>query len=109
MLGENNMPTTSKKRKSCTMRIAMAQINTTVGDLEGNAEKIEEHIDNAKKQKADFIIFPELAITGYPPQDLLLENGFVKRNKELLEDLISSNSDIAGAIGFADYRGESTL
>jgi NAD+ synthase (glutamine-hydrolysing) len=88
------------------MRIAMAQINTTVGDLEGNIEKIKEYVSNAKKNKADLVIFPELAITGYPPQDLLLENAFVKRNKELLEDLISHNCDVAGVIGFVDYKGK---
>jgi len=88
------------------MRIAMAQINTTVGDSEGNIEKIKEYISNAKKNKADLVIFPELAITGYPPQDLLLENAFVKRNKELLEELISHNGDVAGIIGFVDYKGK---
>lgn len=88
------------------MRIAMAQINTTVGDSEGNIEKIKEYLSNAKKNKADLVIFPELAITGYPPQDLLLENAFVKRNKELLEELISHNGDVAGIIGFVDYKGK---
>lgn len=88
------------------MIIAMAQINATVGDLEGNIEKIKAHMNSAKKSKADLVIFPELAITGYPPQDLLLENAFVKRNKELLEELISYNSDVAGVIGFVDYKGK---
>jgi NAD+ synthase (glutamine-hydrolysing) len=88
------------------MRIAMAQINATVGDLEGNIEKIRECISNVKKIKADLAIFPELAVTGYPPQDLLLENGFVRRNKELLEELINRNKDVAIVIGFVDYRGK---
>jgi len=86
------------------MRIAMAQINATVGDLEGNAATISEYIGNAKKNGVDLVVFPELAITGYPPQDLLLENAFVKRNKKLLEELISHNRDVAGVIGFVDYK-----
>ena len=84
----------------------MAQINVTVGDLEGNIEKIKEYVNHAKIYKADLVIFPELAITGYPPQDLLLENAFVKRNKGLLKELISHISDIAGVIGFVDYKGK---
>lgn len=88
------------------MRIAMAQINATVGDLEGNIAKIKEYISRAKNGKADLVIFPELAVTGYPPQDLLLENDFIKENKELLEELIRHNGDVAGVIGFVDYKGK---
>lgn len=86
------------------MRIAMAQINSTVGDLERNIEKIEESIANAKKHNVDLVVFPELAITGYPPQDLLLEDAFVKRNKVLLCDLIANDAGIAGIVGFVDYE-----
>jgi len=89
------------------MRVAMAQINSTVGDLEGNIETIKQYIDNAKKRDADLVVFPELSVTGYPPQDLLLETAFVKQNKQLLKDLISHNSDMAGVIGFVDYVGRS--
>jgi len=65
------------------MRVAMAQINSTVGDLEGNAEKIREYIDKARRRKAGLVIFPELAVTGYPPQDLSYEKAFVKENKKI--------------------------
>lgn len=83
----------------------MAQINATVGDLRGNITRIKEYIDIASKNKTDLVIFPELVITGYPPQDLLLQHAFVKRNKQLLEKLISHNShDIGGVIGFVDYE-----
>jgi len=88
------------------MRIAMAQINATVGDLEGNAALIKGCISNAKKKNADLVVFPELAVTGYPPQDLLLEGAFVRKNKELLKELISSNHDVSGVVGFVDYQGE---
>jgi len=85
----------------------MAQINPTMGDLDGNVEKIKKFLVEAKGRRADLVVFPELAITGYPPQDLLLEYGFVKRNKELLEDLVRENSvDVAGVVGFVDYRGK---
>ncbi len=90
------------------MRIAMAQINATVGDLEGNIKKIREYIGNAEKSKADLVLFPELATTGYPPQDLLLEKAFVKKNKELLEELVRSNgSDVVAVVGFVDYKRKS--
>jgi len=88
------------------MRMAMAQINATVGDLEGNVTRIKEYLNKVRK-RADLVVFPELAITGYPPQDLLLQNAFVKRNKQLLEELISHNDhDVAGVIGFVDYKGK---
>ncbi len=89
------------------LRVAMAQINSTMGDLSGNVEKIKKFLVDAKGCGADLVVFPELAVTGYPPQDLLLEDGFVRRNKELLEDLIRDNSvDVAGVVGFVDYRGK---
>jgi NAD+ synthase (glutamine-hydrolysing) len=81
----------------------MAQINTIVGDLEGNSDKIKTYICKAKEKETDIVIFPELAITGYPPQDLLLEKTFIRRNKELLEELISQSGGIAGVLGFVDY------
>ena len=88
------------------LRVAMAQINPIMGDLNENIEKIKKFLVKAKGCKADLVVFPELAITGYPPQDLLLEDGFVKRNKELLEELVRSNPvNIAGVIGFVDYKG----
>jgi len=54
----------------------MAQINPSVGDLEGNVENIKRYIQESKEKKADLVIFPELAVTGYPPQDLLYVKGF---------------------------------
>jgi len=89
------------------LRVAMAQMNSTVGDLEGNVAKIKKFLADAKTCHADLVVFPELAITGYPPQDLLLENGFVEKNKELLEQLIRGNDvDVAGVVGFVDYKGK---
>ena len=60
------------------MRLALAQINTTVGDLDGNRARILEAIEEARGAEADLVLFPELAVTGYPPEDLLLRPGFVR-------------------------------
>src|SRR3989440_5257351 len=60
------------------MRLALAQINTVVGDLDGNAERIRERLAEAKEQQADLVVFPGLAVTGYPPEDLLLRPSFVQ-------------------------------
>jgi NAD+ synthase (glutamine-hydrolysing) len=86
------------------MRIAMAQINSTVGDLKGNAEKIIEYVEEAKRHKADLVVFPELAVTGYPPQDLLHEKSFVRENKEALNKVIENNAGMTGVVGFVDYE-----
>jgi predicted amidohydrolase len=64
------------------LRIALAQINPAVGDLTGNTEKIRSFIMQAQELKANVIIFPELGICGYPPEDLLLKPLFYKRYKE---------------------------
>jgi len=85
----------------------MAQINSTVGDLEGNVLKIKNTLAEAKGFGADLVLFPELAVTGYPPQDLLLENGFVEKNKKALEEMIRGNDgDLVGVVGFVDCKGK---
>jgi NAD+ synthase (glutamine-hydrolysing) len=85
----------------------MAQVNSTVGDLEGNIAKIRKFLADAKRCGAGLVVFPELAVTGYPPQDLLLENGFVQKNKRALEEMIKGNAvDVVGVVGFVDYRGK---
>lgn len=87
------------------MKIAMAQVNCTVGDIEGNIRKIREYMKMAKERGADLVAFPELTVTGYPPQDLLLEKAFVKSQREMLFKTIRENSvSIAGVVGFVDYN-----
>ena len=71
------------------IRLAIAQINCTVGDLGGNVRKITDYLGKAKTLRADIVSFPELAITGYPPEDLLLKESFIADLKSELE-LISS-------------------
>lgn len=85
-----------------SLRIAVAQINTTVGDLRGNTKKIIEYIKKASRFKTDIVIFPELAITGYPPEDLLLREDFVSENKEYLKKIAKETKRLTAIVGFAD-------
>jgi NAD+ synthase (glutamine-hydrolysing) len=89
-----------------TIRVGIAQINSTVGDLSGNTKKIMESIDQAKSLGVDLLTFPELAITGYPPEDLLFKPQFIKQNKECLDKIIEHSSDIAVVVGFVDSEGD---
>lgn len=87
-----------------TVRIAHAQINTTVGDIEGNVNRILKYVKKAEKKKVDIISFPELTITGYPPEDLLLKKKFIERNIEALNNLKKNIGDIIVVVGFVDRR-----
>src|ERR687884_1142268 len=69
------------------MRLALAQLNPVVGDLEGNRRLILERLDEAKAHGADLVLFPELAVTGYPPEDLLLRPGFVRAAERTVEEI----------------------
>src|SRR3972149_3738733 len=84
------------------MRIAMAQINAIVGDLEGNTRKICEAIEAAAEKGADLIAFPELALTGYPPEDLLLKPDFVAANREALLEVARRTPAVSVVVGFVD-------
>lgn len=89
-----------------SIRVGIAQINSTVGDLSGNTKKILQSIDQAKSLGVDLLTFPELAITGYPPEDLLLKPQFINQNKESLNKIIEHSSDIAVVVGFVDSDGD---
>jgi len=84
------------------MRIALAQINSTVGDLTGNAEKIASFAKRAEVYAAEVVVFPELAITGYPPEDLLLKPRFIADNIEFLQRIKKRIGNIIAIIGFVD-------
>jgi NAD+ synthase (glutamine-hydrolysing) len=84
------------------MKIALAQINPTVGDIEGNLTKIVSFAEQAILEQAGLVIFPELAITGYPPMDMLLKDNFVQANLEALDRLRASKLDIGIIAGFVD-------
>ena len=98
-----------------TVRIALAQINTIVGDLVGNSEKILLCVQKAMEKEADLVVFPELSITGYPPEDLLLKPHFVKQNLKCLKHIARATKDIIAIVGFADadngsiYNGAAIL
>src|SRR5216117_1160158 len=88
------------------LRLAMAQINVVVGDVEGNARKIIEWMDRARDVDADIVTFPELALTGYPPEDLLLKPQFIDANLAALDRIISRTRDITAIVGFVDRQGD---
>ncbi len=85
------------------IRIAQAQINSVVGDFEGNSSKIKERIAKARSMGSDLVTFPELALCGYPPEDLLLKTGFLEDNNAFLQALRPACEDITAVIGFAHY------
>lgn len=85
------------------MKIAIAQINTSVGDIAGNTKKILLCIKNARQKKADIVVFPEMTITGYPTQDLLFKKDFLEENKKALNNIVSQTKGICAIVGFVDY------
>ncbi len=87
-----------------TIRICMAQINTTVGDFAGNQKKIIAAIKEARALGVDIITFPELAVCGYPPEDLLFKPKFIERNKVSLQQIIEETAGLVTIIGFVDAR-----
>ena len=81
------------------MRLALAQINTVVGDLDGNRERILARLEEARTARADLVLFPELAVTGYPPEDLLLRPGFIRAARRSIEELAREVTGLAALIG----------
>jgi NAD+ synthase (glutamine-hydrolysing) len=85
------------------LRVALAQINARVGDLEGNAEKIAASIDEARDAGAELVLLPELAVTGYPPEDLLLKEHFLAGAREALDAAAKHSGDgLIALIGFPE-------
>ncbi|MFN7927326.1 MAG: NAD+ synthase [Blastocatellia bacterium] len=85
-----------------TIRIALAQINPKMGDLAGNTAKIIHYIEQAKAVGADIVALPELALTGYPPEDLLLKPQFITANLQALDKVIKASTGITSIVGFVD-------
>jgi NAD+ synthase (glutamine-hydrolysing) len=81
------------------MRLALAQLNPVVGDLDGNRDRILRAIEDARSQGADLVVLPELAVTGYPPEDLLLRPGFVRAARERAEEIAAACTGIAALVG----------
>ncbi len=88
------------------LRLSMAQINTTVGDLDGNTARILEYVRKARSQQADIVVFPEMAITGYPPEDLLFKPSFIQSNIERMREVVANSQGITVVVGFVDSQGD---
>ena len=86
-------------------RIALAQINVTVGDLSGNTEKILDCVGQAREAGANLVAFPELTVPGYPPEDLLLKPQFLVENRQCMEQIAKASEGIGVVVGFADFVG----
>jgi len=94
------------RRPAKLIRLALAQVNPTVGDLPGNAKKVIEFIDRARSEGADIVAFPELTLTGYPPEDLLLRPEFLDQNQAALEEVTRETRGITAIVGFAQRAGD---
>jgi NAD+ synthase (glutamine-hydrolysing) len=88
------------------MRIALAQVNPTVGDLTGNTKLVVDWIGRSRDAGADLVCFPELVITGYPPEDLVLKPSFIRDNRAQLHEIAKAAQGIAAVVGFVDEEGD---
>jgi NAD+ synthase (glutamine-hydrolysing) len=89
-----------------TLRIALAQINLTVGDISGNLAKIKHYLAEARQQQAGIVLFPELTLAGYPPEDLLLKPGFAAANQAALQELLPHSHGLTAIVGFVDRQDD---
>ena len=89
-----------------TLRVALAQLNPAVGDLSGNVRALTDAYERAVREHADVVVFGELSITGYPPEDLVLKSGFVSENLRLLHEFAAATGACAAIVGFVDRDGE---
>jgi NAD+ synthase (glutamine-hydrolysing) len=103
---------TSRKRKKPTasappiaLRVATAQINAVVGDFKANVAKVKTWIKKARQADADLVLFPELTLTGYPPEDLLLKEGFVEKNLAALQKIVPHTKGITAIVGYVEPVG----
>jgi NAD+ synthase (glutamine-hydrolysing) len=81
------------------MRLALAQTNSVVGDLDGNAARVVELLERARGEGADLVLFPELMVTGYPPEDLLLRPGFVRAARRAVDEIAKATHGITAMVG----------
>jgi NAD+ synthase (glutamine-hydrolysing) len=88
------------------LRVALDQMNPVVGALERNADRVCEGIHRASEQGADIVAFPELALTGYPPEDLVLKPEFIRDNRDQIDRIARAVGDITAIVGFVDYDGQ---
>src|SRR3982750_3098387 len=86
------------------IRVALAQLNQVVGDIAGNAGRIVDGIERARYANAQVAVFPELAVTGYPPEDLILKRSFVTANRRALDDIARHTGDLVAVVGFVEQE-----
>lgn len=89
-----------------TLRIGLCQINTTVGDIEGNTRKILNYMARGKRMGADLLVFPEMAVTGYPPEDLLFMPKFIEANLKAIEKIAKGTTSLTAIVGFVHKDGD---
>ena len=89
-------------------RLALAQLNTTVGDIEGNTARIIEYVERARECQANLVAFPELAITGYPPEDLLFKTSFLQANEDAMQRVVAASRGIAVVVGYVAAGNSAT-
>ena len=85
-----------------TLRISCAQLSFSVGAIQENKDKILTKLEEAEKISSDIVLFPELSLTGYPPEDLLLRESFVGKNFAVLEEIAEFSGKTSGVVGFVD-------
>ena len=86
-----------------TLRVALAQMNSVVGDLAGNAQKILDIMSEARACGVDIIAFPEMAITGYPAEDLLFHKSFLRDNLKAMQRVVQASQGLTVIVGYADF------
>jgi len=88
------------------LRVGLAQVNPTVGDLEGNVRLVLEWMDRARALGCDVVAFPELVLTGYPPEDLLFKSAFIEANLRALDEVAKGSRGLTAVVGFVDKRDD---
>jgi NAD+ synthase (glutamine-hydrolysing) len=88
------------------IRVALAQVNPTVGAIEANARLVVDWMERARGQGADIVAFPELTLTGYPPEDLLFKPAFIEANRRALADVAAQSRGLTAVLGFVDKRDD---
>lgn len=86
------------------LRLALAQINPTVGDLACNVQKIKDYLQRASQVGADLVLFPELVVTGYPPEDLLLRPSFIETSRAAVDEIAAATDGLTAVVGCVDVR-----
>ena len=93
-------------REGVSLRLALAQVNGLVGGFKANAEKVKSTCAQARKMGADVVLFPELVLTGYPPEDLLFKKSFIEDCGETLKKVAPFTKGLTAVIGFAEQKGK---